>query len=119
MLDCPDRKCLCQAVRTVSPAKPVDPPQRLSWLRNKLNLIVARRVARRMARAQTFRSKELLRLLRLLEGPASFHDQPRDVVDCIARVALAICRGGGDHLGDSASIHVDFVRLIRLAFDRE
>lgn len=31
----------------------------------------------------------------------------------IARIALAIQRGGGDHLGDVASIHADFIDLIK------
>lgn len=31
----------------------------------------------------------------------------------IARIALAIQRGGGDHLGDVASIHADFIELIK------
>lgn len=30
----------------------------------------------------------------------------------IARIALAIQRGGGDHLGDVNSIHEDFIALV-------
>lgn len=33
--------------------------------------------------------------------------------DRIARIVLAIHRGGGDHLGDVDSIHTDFIMLLK------
>lgn len=57
------------------------------------------------------------------DGPESIAQQlgvapSADLVACVARVALAIGRGGGDHAGDVDSVHRDFQRLVRIAFSK-
>ena len=114
MSQCQDPNCLCHPPRTQTPATAVDPPTRVGWLRRTINGLTATRVRRRRM-SEARRVAALQGVLRRLEGPATFHDDPRrDLVDCVARVGLAICRGGGDHLGDVASVHADFVRIVRL-----
>jgi hypothetical protein len=82
------------------------------------NALIVRRIERRRLRAEAFRKAEL-RVAQYMKRPLAFADSDRDIVGCITRVGLAICRGGGDHLGDADSIHADFARLVRLAFNRE
>lgn len=118
----------CASSRTQTSTS-VDPPAApAGWFRRTLNALALREAVRRRrsdddGREESIRERraaELRHVLRLLEGPASFHDDPgRDVIDCIARVGLAICRAGGDHLGDVHSIHEDFIRLVRLAVHGE
>jgi len=119
MTRCRDHNCLCTQLRAPSEraATAVEPPQGPPLIGRLMNRMAARRAARRRARAERFRAGELAALLRRLEGPAIFHDDPgRDPVDRIARVGLAICRAGGDHLGDVDSVLADFARLVRLMF---
>lgn len=40
--------------------------------------------------------------------------KPRDFLDKISRLALAIERAGGDHLGDTNSLHQDLISIIDL-----
>lgn len=37
-----------------------------------------------------------------------------EYIDKVARIALAIERAGGDHLGDVDSLHDDFMQLLKL-----
>lgn len=41
-------------------------------------------------------------------------DVRRDFMDLVARLANAIQRAGGDHLGDTSSIHRDLIRIMLL-----
>ena len=38
----------------------------------------------------------------------------RDFLDKVSRLALAIERAGGDHLGDTSSLHKDLIDIIKL-----
>ena len=37
-----------------------------------------------------------------------------EMLNKVARIALAIQRAGDDHLGDTSSIHKDFIELLKL-----
>lgn len=49
-----------------------------------------------------------------LRKPPDRERTPVDILDSIARIALAIERGGGDHLGDVSSIHAALISLIEM-----
>lgn len=57
----------------------------------------------------------MLALERLRMSPSSeMHVDQRDYIDKIARIALALERAGGDHVGSVESLHGDFIELLRL-----
>ena len=39
-------------------------------------------------------------------------DSRRDFVDLVARLAIAVQKAGGDHLGDVNSVHRDLIRIL-------
>lgn len=85
----------------------------MGWLRNALTLVM-KAMQHKAEKTEGHRLEAALVVLQHLSRTSP----SRDLVDCVARVALAICRGGGDHMGGVDTVHADFLRLVRIAVAR-